>query len=37
MLDMEAGLDKEQKEFLDLTEKAMTEGRQMRCPLLGPN
>jgi Spy/CpxP family protein refolding chaperone len=33
MLDMKSGLDKEQqKKFLDLTENAMTEGRQMGCP-----
>lgn len=33
MLDMKAGLDKEQqKKFLDLIENAMTEGRQMGCP-----
>lgn len=33
MLDMKAGLDKEQqKKFLDLIDNAMTEGRQMGCP-----
>jgi Spy/CpxP family protein refolding chaperone len=33
MLDMKAGLDKEQqKKFLDLIENALTEGRQMGCP-----
>lgn len=33
MLDMKAGLDKEQqKKFLDLIENAMTKGRQMGCP-----
>ena len=33
MLDMKSGLDKEQqKKFLDLTENAMTEGRQIGCP-----
>ena len=33
MLDMKAGLDKEQqKKFFDLIENAMTEGRQMGCP-----
>ncbi len=33
MLDMKAGLDKEQqKKFLDLIENAMSEGRQMGCP-----
>lgn len=38
MLDMKAGLDKEQqKKFLDLIENAMTEGRQMGCPPMGPN
>jgi Spy/CpxP family protein refolding chaperone len=38
MLAMKAGLDKEQqKKFLDLIENAMTEGRQMGCPPMGPN
>ena len=38
MLDTKAGLDKEQqKKFLDLIEDAMTEGRQMGCPPMGPN
>jgi len=38
MLDMKAGLDKEQqKKFLDLIDNAMTEGRQMGCPPMGPN
>ncbi len=38
MLDMKAGLDKDQqKKFLDLIENAMTEGRQMGCPPMGPN
>lgn len=33
MLDMKAGLDKEQQnKFLDLIDNAMTEGRQMGCP-----
>jgi len=33
MLDMKAGLDKEQqKKFLDLIANAMSEGRQMGCP-----
>jgi Spy/CpxP family protein refolding chaperone len=36
MLDMKAGLDKEQQErFLDLIDNAMTEGRQMGCPPTG--
>jgi Spy/CpxP family protein refolding chaperone len=38
MLDIRAGLDKDQqKKFLDLIENAMTEGRQMGCPPMGPN
>jgi len=38
MLDMKAGLDKEQqKKFLDLIENAMTDGKQMGCPPMGPN
>jgi Spy/CpxP family protein refolding chaperone len=38
MLDMKTGLDKEQqKKFLDLIDNAMTEGRQMGCPPMGPN
>jgi Spy/CpxP family protein refolding chaperone len=38
MLDMKAGLDKEQqKKFLDLIDNAMTEGRQTGCPPMGPN
>ena len=38
MLGMKSGLDKEQqKKFLDLIENAMTEGRQMGCPPIGPN
>ena len=38
MLDMKAGLDKEQqKKFLDLIENAMTEGRQMGCPPIEQN
>jgi Spy/CpxP family protein refolding chaperone len=38
MLDMKSGLDeKQQKKFLDLIENAMTEGRQMGCPPMGPN
>jgi Spy/CpxP family protein refolding chaperone len=33
MLDMKAGLDKEQQnKFFDLIDNAMTEGRQMGCP-----
>lgn len=33
MLDVKAGLDKDQqRQFFDLIEKAMTEGRQMGCP-----
>ena len=38
MLDMKAGLDKEQQEkFLDLIANAMTEGRQLGCPSMGAN
>jgi Spy/CpxP family protein refolding chaperone len=38
MLDMKAGLDKEQQnKFLDLIDNAMTEGRQMGCPPTGQN
>jgi Spy/CpxP family protein refolding chaperone len=38
MLDMKAGLDKEQQhKFLDLIENAMTVGRQMGCPPMGSN
>jgi Spy/CpxP family protein refolding chaperone len=38
MLDMKAGMDKDQqKKFLDLIDNAMTEGRQMGCPPMGPN
>ncbi len=38
MLDMKAGLDKEQqKKFLDLIDNAMTEGRQLGCPPMGAN
>ncbi|MDA8104820.1 MAG: periplasmic heavy metal sensor [Nitrospiraceae bacterium] len=38
MLDMKAGLDKEQqKKFLDLIENTMTEGRQMGCPPMQQN
>jgi len=38
MLDMKSGLDKEQQnKFLDLIDNAMTEGRQMGCPPMGPN
>jgi len=38
ILEMKAGLDKDQqKKFLDLTEIAMTEGRQMVCPLTEHN
>ncbi len=38
ILDMKAGLDKDQqKKFLDMIENAMTEGRQMGCPPMGPN
>jgi Spy/CpxP family protein refolding chaperone len=38
MLDMKAGLDKEQqKKFLNLIDNAMTEERQMGCPPMGPN
>ena len=38
MLDMKAGLDKEQqKKFLDLIDNAMTEGRQMGCQPMGTN
>jgi Spy/CpxP family protein refolding chaperone len=38
MLDMKAGLDKEQqKKFLDLVDNAMLEGRQLGCPPMGAN
>jgi Spy/CpxP family protein refolding chaperone len=38
MLDVKAGLDEEQqKKFFDLIENAMTEGRQMGYPPMGPN
>jgi Spy/CpxP family protein refolding chaperone len=38
MLDMKAGLDREQqKKFLDLIDNAMTEGRQMGFPPMGAN
>ena len=38
MLDMKAGLDKEQqKKFFDLIENAMTEGRQIGCPPMSAN
>jgi len=38
MLDMKAGLDKEQqKKFLDLIDNAMTEEKQVGCPPMGPN
>jgi Spy/CpxP family protein refolding chaperone len=38
MLDIKAGLDKDQqKKFLDLVDNAMTDGRQIGCPSMGPN
>jgi Spy/CpxP family protein refolding chaperone len=38
MLDIKAGLDKDQqKKFLDLIDNAMTDGKQIGCPPMGPN